>query len=98
MGRVGTGKTTVAERLASELDWPIFSSDKIRKTLAGAPLAERTAPELREKIYSVEMTEQTYGELLRQSLAALENRYGVVLVATLCSRTSREFLREECEK
>ena len=98
MGRVGTGKTTVAKRLASELDWPIFSSDKIRKTLAGAALAERTAPELREEIYSDEMTEQTYGELLRQGLAALENRHGVVLDATFSSRTCREFLRQECEK
>jgi len=98
MGRVGTGKTTVAKRLASELDWPIFSSDKIRKTLAGAALAERTAPELREEIYSDEMTEQTYGELVRQGLAALENRHGVVLDATFSSRTYREFLRQECEK
>ena len=98
MGRVGTGKTTVANQLASELDWPIFSSDKIRKTLAGAPLAERTAPELREKIYSDEMTEQTYRELLRQGLAALENRHGVVLDATFSSRTYREFLRQECGK
>jgi len=98
MGRVGTGKTTVAKQLASELDWPIFSSDKIRKTLAGAPLAERTVPELREKIYSDEMTEQTYRELLRQGLAALKNRHGVVLDATFSSRTYREFLRQECEK
>ena len=98
MGRVGTGKTTIAKQLASELDWPIFSSDKIRKTLAGAPLAERTAPELREKIYSDEMTEQTYRDLLRQGLSALENRHGVVLDATFSSRTYREFLRQECEK
>src|SRR5438132_2490565 len=34
MGRVGTGKTTVAKELGSELDWPVFSSDHIRKTLA----------------------------------------------------------------
>src|SRR5437870_10370788 len=98
MGRVGTGKTTVAKQLASELDWPVFSSDEIRKTLAGVPLAERTAPELREKIYSDEMTEQTYRELLRQGLAALENRHGVVLDATFSSRTYREFLRQECQK
>jgi len=98
MGRVGTGKTTVANQLASELDWPIFSSDKIRKTLAGARLAERTASELREKIYSDEMTEQTYRELLRHGLAALEKQHGVVLDATFSSRTYREFLRQECEK
>jgi len=98
MGRVGTGKTTVAKQLASELDWPIFSSDKIRKTLAGVPLAERTAPELRQKIYSEQMTEQTYRELLSQGLAAPEKQYGVVLDATFSSRTYREFLRQECAK
>src|SRR5947199_2338080 len=30
MGRVGTGKSTIAKRLASELDWPVFSSDETR--------------------------------------------------------------------
>src|SRR5437764_15070055 len=98
MGRVGTGKTTVAKRLASELDWPIFSSDKIRKTLAGAALAERTAPELREEIYSDEMTEQTYGELLSKALPHLKT--GMVLSSTLpfpaaraansCARNARK--------
>src|SRR5438094_3487100 len=38
IGRVGTGKSTIANRLAGELDWPVFSSDQIRKTLAGVPL------------------------------------------------------------
>ena len=45
MGRVGTGKTTVAKELASEFAWPIFSSDKIRKTLAGLPPTERSPAE-----------------------------------------------------
>src|SRR5213592_1093631 len=31
MGRVGTGKSTIAKRLAGELDWPVLSSDEIRK-------------------------------------------------------------------
>src|SRR5437899_12477014 len=42
-GRVGTGKTSVARQLGTELDWPVLSSDQIRKTLAGIPLTERTA-------------------------------------------------------
>src|SRR5207244_6542446 len=79
MGRVGTGKTTVARQLVSELDWPVFSSDKIRKTLAGVPVTERTAPELREKIYSDQMTQQTYKKLVENGLAALETHTGVVL-------------------
>ena len=96
MGRIGTGKTTVARALASELDWPVFSSDKIRKTLAGLPLRERTAPELRDKIYSDSLTEQTYAELVREGLAAAAAHGGAVLDATFSSRVRRELLRTQC--
>ncbi len=98
MGRVGTGKTTIAKRLASELDWPLFSSDQIRKTLAGVPLTERTAPELRDKMYSKPMTEQTYKELLEHGLAAIEGHNCVVLDATFSSRANRRSLRDACAK
>ncbi len=97
MGRVGAGKTTVSRQLGAELDWPVFSSDQIRKTLAGVALTERTAPELRDKIYSERMTEQTYKKLLEHGLLALETHNGVVLDATFSSRAHREFLHKECE-
>jgi aminoglycoside phosphotransferase family enzyme/predicted kinase len=96
MGRVGTGKTTVARQLGSELDWPVFSSDQIRKMLAGIPLTERTPPELRDKMYSERMSDQTYKKLLEQGLAALEAHGGVVLDATFSSRANRKFLRTTC--
>jgi uncharacterized protein len=98
MGRVGTGKTSVAKQLGSELDWPVFSSDEIRKTLAGMPLTKRTAPELRDKMYSERMTEQTYKKLLEHGLAALEAHNGVVLDATFSSRANRKSLRDACAK
>jgi aminoglycoside phosphotransferase family enzyme/predicted kinase len=98
MGRVGTGKTTVAKQLASELDWPILSSDEIRKTLAGISLTERTAPELRDKVYSGQMTKQTYKKLVENGLATLAIHDGVVLDATFSSHANRDFLREQCAK
>ena len=98
MGPVGTGKTTVARQLGRELDWQVFSSDQIRKTLAGILLAGRTAPKQRNRVYSEQMSEQTYKELLRQGLIALEKQRGVVLDATFSKRTYRELLRQECEK
>jgi uncharacterized protein len=109
MGRVGTGKSTVAKRLASELDWPVFSSDQIRKTLAGVPLTQRTPPELRDKIYSARTTQQTYKKIVNDGLAAigcsrerrprrLQPHNGVILDATFSTRALREFLRHECEK
>jgi uncharacterized protein len=109
MGGVGTGKSTVAKRLASELDWPVFSSDEIRKTLTGVPLTQRTVPELRNKIYSAQMTRRTYRELAKDALAAigcsrgrrprpLQPSKGVILDATFSTQGLRKFLRDECKK
>jgi len=109
MGGVGTGKSTIAKRIAVELDWPVFSSDQIRKTLAGVPLAQRTPPELRNRIYSARMTQQTYRKLVKDGLAAigcsrgrrpqlLKPHNGAILDATFSTRTHRKFLRDECNK
>jgi predicted kinase len=80
------------------LDWPVFSSDEIRKTLAGLPLNVRTPPKLRDKLYSERMTDQTYAKLLQNGLAALAIDNGVVLDATFSSRRLRERLRKECAR
>jgi uncharacterized protein len=98
MGRVGTGKSTVAKQLVRELGWPVFSSDEIRKTLAGVPLNQRTPPELRPKIYSPQMTRRTYRRLLGDGLAALKGNRGVILEATFSTRELRKFLRDQCNK
>ncbi len=98
MGGVGTGKSTIAKRLASEVDWPVFSSDEIRKRLAGVPLTQRTPPELRAKIYSAQMTQQTYRKLLVDGLATLKENRGAILDATFSTRALRKLLRHECEK
>ncbi len=98
IGRVGTGKTAVAKQFGNELDLPVFSSDEIRKTLAGIPLTERTAAERRDDVYSEQMTEQTYKELLAKGLTTLKTHGGVVLDATFSSQANRELLRQECAK
>ena len=97
MGRIASGKSTVARRFARELHWPVFSSDAIRKTRGGS-LKSRTAPELRGQIYSETMNEQTYRQLVDNGLAALATHGGVVLDATFSSRAKRDYLREECAK
>ena len=98
MGRVATGKTSVVKQLARELDWTVFCSDQIRKTLAGVPLTVRTPPELRDKVYSSQMTEQTYHKLVENGLAAVTVHSGVVLDATFSSRTKRDCLRDQCAR
>lgn len=98
MGTVGTGKSTVAKQLGSELDWPVLSSDRIRKTLAGVPLTERTAPDLRELVYSERMTDRTYEELLKKGLAAVAMQGGAILDATFSSRAKRDYLLHACAR
>jgi uncharacterized protein len=110
MGRVGTGKSTIAKRLASQLDWPVFSSDETRKTLTGVPLTQRTPSELRAKIYSARMTQKTYRKLLEDGFAAIgccsrgrrprlpQPHNGVILDATFSTRALRKFLGDECKK
>jgi uncharacterized protein len=98
MGRVGTGKTSIARQLGAELNWPVFSSDEIRKKLAAVPLMQRTPPELRDKVYSEQMTQETYKKLVEDGLGALTAHNGVILDATFSSRTNRDFLREQCAK
>ena len=96
MGRIASGKSTVAKLLASELDWPVFSSDAIRKTLAGVPLTSRTAAELRHEVYSEAMSQKTYAQLLSEGLGALATHSGVVLDATFSNRANRDYLRDKC--
>src|SRR6266536_149189 len=94
--RVST--SAIAKRLASELDWPVFSSDETRKTLAGVPLTQRTPQEYRGKVYSTRMTRRTYKTVVEDALGALKKYPGVVLDATFSTRTLRTLLRGECEK
>jgi aminoglycoside phosphotransferase family enzyme/predicted kinase len=98
MGKVGTGKSTIARQLGHELDWPVFSSDEIRKRLAGLPLTQRTPRELHAHVYSQKMTQRTYKELIERGLAAVTERGGAVLDATFSRRSQRDVLWTECHK
>ena len=98
MGRVGTGKST--SRNSSEESWigRSFRLTEFAKPLPACPLTQRTAPELKEMVYSEQMTDRTYEELVEQGLAALADGGGVILDATFSSRAKRDYLRAECAK
>src|SRR6266480_2678243 len=98
IGRVGTGKSTVAREMGNELNWPVFSSDQIRKTLAGVPLTRRTPARKRAEVYSRQMTAQTYKELLARGLVAAKTQGGAIVDATFSSAANRESFRQKCER
>lgn len=98
IGRVGTGKSTVTRALGNELNWPVFSSDQIRKTLAGVSLSRRTPPRKRAEVYSRQMTAKTYKELLARGLVAAKIQGGAIIDATFSSTANRKLLRQKCKK
>src|SRR5436190_847824 len=98
IGRVGTGKSTVARALGNELNWPDFSSDQIRKTLDGVPLTRQTPSKKRAEVYSRQMTTRTYRELLARGVIAAKTQGGAIVDATFASAAKRELLRQKCEK
>jgi uncharacterized protein len=96
MGRIATGKTSVARELGQGLGWPVISSDEIRKTLAGIPLTQRAPQERRDEVYSHQMTKRTYQKILDNGLAALTTHAGVIFDATFSTHALRQFLCKRC--
>jgi aminoglycoside phosphotransferase family enzyme/predicted kinase len=108
-GLPGSGKTTVAGRLADSLGAVLLSSDRVRKELAGLVPEEHAYAGYRQGIYTPAHTERTYGELLRRAGELLARGETVVLDASwtdadLRARAARvardahaEFVALRCE-
>jgi predicted kinase len=98
MGRVASGKSTLARALGEELGWSVLSSDCIRKTLASVPLCQRGNAAERSALYAVEMTEKVYAAMFQQAVESLQRGEGVILDATFSARAHRDGLRRQLEQ
>ncbi|MFM1769479.1 MAG: putative family phosphotransferase fused to gluconate kinase family enzyme [Verrucomicrobiota bacterium] len=92
MGRIASGKSTLARALGAELGCEVVSSDCLRKQMAGYPLYERTSAAARRRLYSKAMTRRTYEALLAAAEARLRAGQHVVLDATFARRAQRDQL------
>lgn len=90
MGRIASGKSTLAEALGRELGWPVFSSDRVRKELAGLPLHERGDPAARGRLYAERMTRRTYNALLGAATKRVAAGECCILDATFGHRDLRQ--------
>ncbi len=90
MGRGASGKSTLARSLGRELGWEVFSSDHIRKKLAGMPLYKRCRPAIRRRLYSKAMTTKTYRRLLQHAVDRLKERRSLIIDATFSRRQHRD--------
>lgn len=94
MGGVGTGKSTQARMLSALLGIEVFSSDRVRKELAGVPAYERGDEAARRQLYSGERTVETYAALQQHALSSAAQGRSVILDATFGRAAHRAQLRE----
>lgn len=99
MGRIASGKSTLARSLGWELGWAVFSSDLLRKRLAGVPRHKRVVePARKQELYGDDMTNKTYEALLGRAVEHIRKRRSVILDATYGRRRYRDRLRSELER
>jgi predicted kinase len=92
MGKVASGKSSLAAALAQETGWKVVSSDRTRKTLAAVPLHQRGNADARAALYAAEVTEQVYSTLINEALETLHQGQSIILDATFSSRAQRSNL------
>jgi uncharacterized protein len=88
-GLPGTGKSALADAVASRLDATVLSSDRIRKELAGLAPAKLAAVPYGTGIYAPAVTEATYAELLRRAASLLAHGETVIADASWGSAEHR---------
>jgi uncharacterized protein len=81
-GRSGSGKSTTAKNMAGLLGWKHVNSDVIRKTTSGLPIYQRSNPDVRQGLYSRQVTDQVYQILLDEALAQVKNNRSIIVDAT----------------
>ena len=92
-GLMGSGKSTVASRLSSELGLERFSSDLVRKELSSVPPYSHDYSGYGKGIYDGETTTATYQRLLDRTSAALGAGRSAIVDATFRKRTDRAMFR-----
>jgi len=88
-GLPGTGKSTVATKLANALGAVPLSTDRIRKEINGLSAMDSSATGYQQGIYTPEHTERTYAELRHRAEMLLAQGESVVLDASWTCATNR---------
>ncbi|GAA0808272.1 bifunctional aminoglycoside phosphotransferase/ATP-binding protein [Spirilliplanes yamanashiensis] len=92
-GTPGTGKSTLAGRLADRLGAVVLASDRLRKELAGVDPGRAAAAPYRQGIYTADWTRRTYDLMLTRARRLLERGETVVLDASWTQAAHRAAAR-----
>lgn len=88
-GLPGTGKSTLARRLADEAGMAIIRSDVVRKELAGMPASAPNIASVDAGIYTAEWTARTYADCLARAEQRLFAGERVLIDATFIAEEHR---------
>jgi hypothetical protein len=89
-GRIGTGKSTVAQLLSEYTGFFVLNSDVVRKRLAGLLPTTRATATYRTGLYSEAFTRRTYDALRTEAEEELRAGRGVIVDATCKAREDRQ--------
>jgi len=98
MGRVATGKSSLARALGEALGWDVVSSDHERKQMAGMDPYVRGSEQEREALYAAGRTDATYDALVRRASEHVRRGRCIILDATYSRAGHREELRRTIKK
>jgi aminoglycoside phosphotransferase family enzyme/predicted kinase len=91
-GLSGTGKSALAKRLSFQTNIKRFSSDDIRKELAGIPKHESAKADYNKGIYSPDFTKNVYIKMLELTEGEIQSNRSVILDATFNSDVYRNMI------
>lgn len=94
-GLMGTGKSTLAERLHRELGWTLLSSDITRKRLAQLSPRQHYEDTFAQGLYTTEWNERTYTALREAMSNTLASGRSVLLDASFIRRADRQAIAQE---
>src|SRR5690606_30764943 len=92
-GVIGAGKSTIAERIASQLSAPVVSSDRTRKHLLGLEPSARAAEQAFAGAYAPKFSTRVYSEVLRRAACVVSSGRPVVIDASFRTRELRSLAR-----
>jgi predicted kinase len=90
-GLMGTGKSTLARKLAEAFDIDVLSTDHVRRSIIGP---SSSPAKYREGLYSTNSRDQVYEELFRQAGTLLDSGQSLILDGTFLSRYLRSRARQ----
>jgi len=97
-GLPGVGKSYIADKIAQRIDTGILRTDEIRKELAGIPAQEHRYEEFGKDIYSDDIRERTYEEMIKRGRMHLSEGRSCIFDATFSKRRYRKIASELAEE